>query len=302
MHLVRKGNGVAPFERFMASYNAHPAGAEHDLVLLFKGYEGGENELLAHLDRAPEMTKHLVVGDNGFDLTAYRQAADRLPHERACFLNSFSRVLHPGWLGLLADAFDDPSVGLAGATGSWESTVSLGLRQLGDSLSYPGAFATRAALLDELRHESGDSAPNPILEWLFVAKETVRSAREFRRFPSAHLRTNAFLIERERFLGVPMPALSTKRDALVFENGRRGLTATVRAQGLRSVVVDRTGVARGEADWAEGNVFWQDDQQDLLVADNQTDAYDAAGARVRALRSRKAWGASARGVATPSFP
>jgi hypothetical protein len=154
--------------------------------------------------------------------------------------------------------------------------------------------------LDDLRHEAGDRAPNPVVEWLFIARATMRSAREFRTFPSPHVRTNAFLIGREAFLDVPMPVLASKRAALVFENGRRGLTATIRARGLRPVLVDRSGTSYPEQQWADANVFWQESQQQLLVADNQTDAYDAASPRIRGLRSRKAWGARARGTTSPS--
>ena len=35
---MRHAKGFEPFESFMASYEAHPAGREHDLVLLFKGF------------------------------------------------------------------------------------------------------------------------------------------------------------------------------------------------------------------------------------------------------------------------
>src|SRR5665213_1673531 len=38
VHLVRAANGIEPFRAFLESYVRHPAGLQHELVLLFKGF------------------------------------------------------------------------------------------------------------------------------------------------------------------------------------------------------------------------------------------------------------------------
>jgi hypothetical protein len=43
----------------------------------------------------------LTLPDDGFDWAAYRRAAEHLPHEFACFLNTHSRIRADGWLSIL---------------------------------------------------------------------------------------------------------------------------------------------------------------------------------------------------------
>lgn len=73
----------------------------------------------------------------------------------------------------------------------------------------------------------------------------------FAGFPAPHVRTNAFMIERD-------------------------------------------GVARMHGSWPDAEVFWQGAQRELLVADNQTRAYDDASPAVREAYARFAWGPQAR--------
>jgi hypothetical protein len=55
------------------------------------------------------------------DLDHYRMAVDRIEAERYCFVNTVSVVLADGWLGHLEQALLAPGVGIAGATGSYET-------------------------------------------------------------------------------------------------------------------------------------------------------------------------------------
>ena len=92
VHLVRRVNGLEPFQRFLLSYLEHPAGVEHDLVILFKGFDDPATtrpyeELLKNIKY-----KELSVPDAGFDLVPYFIAAEKLDTEYLCFLNSFSVI------------------------------------------------------------------------------------------------------------------------------------------------------------------------------------------------------------------
>jgi hypothetical protein len=72
---VRRQNGLAPLDRFLVSYRAHPAGAAHELVILFKGFrgDGGTQGHDALLEGLPH--RRLFVSDRGFDLNPYRGLA-----------------------------------------------------------------------------------------------------------------------------------------------------------------------------------------------------------------------------------
>jgi hypothetical protein len=61
---------------------------------------------------------------------------------------------------------------------------------------------------------------------------------------------------------------------------------------MRALVVGRNGEAYEHAQWPESRTFWSADQQNLLVADNQTMKYQNAAPSQRVALSRQAWGPS----------
>lgn len=40
-HLIRRGNDAGCLERFLQSYRKHPAGIDHELIFLLKGFPDG---------------------------------------------------------------------------------------------------------------------------------------------------------------------------------------------------------------------------------------------------------------------
>lgn len=291
VHLVRHANGLAPFEAFMASYERFEAGREHDLVLLCKGFPDAA-AAAPYVERAAG-AEVLHVSDEGLDLGAYLTAAARLGHRYVSFVNSFSEVLVPGWLGLLA-APVERGAGAAGATGSWGGGLSYKLYQLGVPGGYADVFDDRRAVRLAMHEISGTPDRGDLVHWVGNAVYTLRDFPALSLFPAVHLRTNAFVIERERLLALRMGRLGSKRGVYRLESGRANLTAQLTALGRPPVVVDRHGAERHAAEWAEGDVFWQGRQADLLVADNQTRSYADGPAHHREVLSRFAWGLAAR--------
>jgi hypothetical protein len=93
---------MAPLERFVASWRAREAGAEHELVAVLNGFgdEAGEREAR---ERVAGAAARVLVTDAPLqDLGAYVFAAQRLEHRRLCFVNSHSELLADGWLAALA--------------------------------------------------------------------------------------------------------------------------------------------------------------------------------------------------------
>jgi len=263
VHLVWAPLGPQPLRAFLSSYRAHPAGAEHELTILLNGAgENGpvtapERELLLAELRGVE---HRLIRLERplLDLPAYGEAVARLERERVCFVNSYSVVLADGWLGTLARALAEPSVGVAGASGSWESHAGL--------------------MRGRLRHW-----PLQLVGW-------PRARREYPRFPNPHLRTNAFMLERRRLVEMRLTDAASKPATYLLESGRGSITRRIQAQGLRAVVVGRDGRVYDAREWPDSRTFRSGEQENLLVADNQTRAYLQAGARERRLLARDAWG------------
>jgi len=113
---------------------------------------------------------------------------------------------------------------------------------------------------------------------------------EFRPFPNVHLRTNGFIISRERFLSLPFVPGNDKGHCYYFESGEQGMTQYLLRQNLRAVVVGRDGTAFDPADWEASRVYCSGEQENLLIGDAQTRAYLSAGEKERALLRLNAWG------------
>lgn len=294
VHLVRKANGIAPFERFVGTYRAHAAGCAHDLVLLFKGFPRGEPgqdyaRVISGIAYQP-----LSLPDRGFDLLPYFAAARRFEYRYFCFLNSFSRIMASEWLAKLHRHATEADVGIVGATGSYQSFA----RTHEERASALRELAPAQRIRSRAAHIFSDPAPHMMLQragaWLLGALGAWKPARHFPPFPNYHVRTNAFMASRDTLLRVRLRPLLFKLAAFLLESGREGVTAQILRMGLRAVVVDRFGRAFEKEQWHLSNTFRQAQQEDLLVADNQTDAYALAEAARRALLSRAAWGEYAR--------
>ena len=286
VHLARAANGTAPLRAFLESYARHPAGAEHELLLLFKGYGGDGEALPAELEALLGEVKHQRrhIPDRGYDVDAYFEAARAHAAGVYCFLNSYSVILADGWLAKLHRALVEQGAGMVGATGSWQSMSSnyADTRLPGFTLhaAYPAWKRRLLAVLPFLAR---------LLPWL---RERLLLGA-FEPFPNPHLRTNAFMLARETALGVRVGAMRWKYDAHRFESGRRGLTRQVLDAGKAVLVVGRDGMAYDRADWHSSNTFWRRDQGNLLVADNQTRMYERSGPQLRAVHSLIAWGPAA---------
>lgn len=331
LYLARKAEGLAAFEAFVHSYLAHPAGLEHDLVVIYKGFAGGADLAAARAVFATCPHRAIEVDDGGFDLGSFLNAAGQIHHEYICCLNTFSRLLAGNWLGAMHAQAVLPEVGIVGATGSFEGlrdTITLvqkGIwtaQQLGANEPLPSLRGLREQLLRYFAYHLGSPAafttgrdvrpaPAPAVSdprvdkrlqeldsayrswWAGVLRDENGSVAEMHRFPyfpNPHIRTNAFMIRRERFLDCGDAPLTGKMDACRFESGGDNLTRRIMRQGLKPRLVGRDGRAFDVADWPKSRTFRLGKQDNLLVADNQTALFDSFSAETRVLFTLMSWG------------
>jgi hypothetical protein len=292
VHLARKKNGLAPFQQFLKSFRAHDAGVRHDLVIMFKGFDSVSAEFESVLQGVPH--RRLLVSDRGFDINAYFEAVKQLDYPAFCFLNSYSRVLVDGWLEKLHSALLSGGVGLVGATGSYQS-IAGGYTRYERTVA---GLAPAARAWHRIRRALGDRRPHALsqraLRMMLRLLGVWRPARDFAPFPNYHLRTNAFMASRATLGRVNLRPLRMKHSAYKFESGKEGLTSQVRNLGLQVLVVGRDGEAYEPERWHLSNTFWQSREENLLVADNQTELYLSGDAKSRAELAHYAWGDYAR--------
>ena len=269
VHLVWKPAGLEPFRDFLRSYREHPAEIDHSLLVLFNGFRG--DDLTNHralLSGIPH--RELVAPRSVSDLRAYFWSAGQAEGRFLCFVNSYSTLLAAGWLRKLHENVIRPGVAAAGATGSWESFYSnylVRMEGVGRLKSLPD-WAKHLNRLRKLR----------------------RYRTNFQPVPNPHLRTNAFIIERSRWLGLLPGSLRTKWATWLFESGKKGMTPQLTTHGQQVVVVGRDGLGYTHEVWPQSNTFRQDAQANLLVADNRTRQYDEADAEMRLYLRQLAWG------------
>ncbi len=271
VHLVWAPLGPAVLRDFLSSYHAHPAGAEHELAIVLNGAgpegpaHGTSHKALDGSSRAALLaeldgTEHRLIElkQPALDLVAYGQAARRLAHEKLCFLNSYSVILADGWLGRLADALQEPDVGLVGASASWESQAEW--------------------IRGRVRHWPQQLAGLP------------RSRRDYPRFPNPHIRTSTFMLDRLALVEMGLEHATDKRATYLLESGRQSITRRVQERGLRATVVGRDGRIYDVEEWPASRTFRSGEQENLLVADNQTQDYQTAPSRRRCRLSLDSWG------------
>lgn len=282
VHLVRAQNEVESFAKFFESYLQNPGGIEHDLLIIFKGFANIESkdEYLSLLGS----TKYMVmdVPDVGFDITAYfaaaKQYADR--YRYFCFLNSFSVIQDRGWLMKLHQYIILPDVGMVGATGSWQS-------------HRPPRFLGAVLADVAIQHYELHQDKAVWKRWILGGAAALQLGRllyETRPFPNYHLRTNAFMLSGETMMKLDYPEITTKYDAYRFESGKKGLTMQILRRKLKVLVVGKDGKCYDMDRWHESKTFWQFEQENLLVEDNQTRMYRLGDAQKRASLVNNAWG------------
>jgi hypothetical protein len=267
VHLVRRANSPELLRRFVDSYLRFDPGVSHDVHVICKGFESCA-VVEAEFDRVGRACEFRLVSDEGVDVGAYFAHAAFVRTEFACFMNSHCEVTSEGWLRKLLAAALRRGVGVAGATASFESTLSLVVDQTRTQwrslVRSPSVLRERAALL-----------------W--------NTASMFPRYPNPHVRTNVFMIRPPLLRQLSLPR-NDRQSALAFESGRRSMTRQLSSRGLQALVAGADGQVYEAGRWPESHTFRSGEQRNLLVHDNQTRRYRDGDAAERQYLGRLAWG------------
>ena len=267
--------GISEFEGFLHSYKLHPAGASHQLILLFNGVNSEEDyePFLVHAENELGFRPQFMVYEKGQDIEAYFYAARNLNHEYLLFLNTYSRIMANDWLQKYLLAFQaDDHLGLLSASAS--------------ALSYYSAVFQK----NTWQWETDKSFSNQFRKYKLFLKALLYWRFLFNAFPNYHIRTNAFMIRRSLMLQIKCPALTSKFKAYLFESGYQSFTNQVLQLGSTAQVIDRNGTVHKMDECSQLPVFWKGSQELLLVSDNQSRKYDEADLQAQAFMRYLAWG------------
>ena len=261
--------GLGSVRQFVDSYRRHDAGIPHELVVILNDVGTADATAIASMLRGIPH-RAFPLDHAVFDLEAYRLVTEAFEADAYCFLNTYSRVLARDWLVRYVDALGIQSIGVAGASGAYQS-----MREFNPWRSGPTGL--------------------PLMKHARLQVATTRRAlvirRHFPASPCPYVRSNAFAMRASTIDLVGWPRLESKMDTWRWESGRRSLTARTLAAGMRCVLIDRFGGIFDIPDWPASGTFWSRGQGGLLVADNRSDRYDRATEPERRRLERESWAA-----------
>jgi hypothetical protein len=295
VYLYRFFDGERPVRRFLETYRGHPAGVDHDLHVIFKGFPDQQSLARGRALFTDIPIRSIELDDFGYDVGCYLKAAKVLLSRRLLFLNTFSEILADKWLEHFDRALDRPGTGLVGATGSWaantagyEATIRfMTRRMLGLPAQFYQAFERDQAA--EVCSGAEQSPNHPLKSYLLAPFEYLIRFYKFGRYPNPHIRTNAFMMDRDRFLSLDFPKFEAKSDTYDFESGRRTMTKQILRKNLRPVVVDRNGKVYRVPEWKASSTFRIGEQLNLIVADNRTRDYAQASVKRQEYLEKLTW-------------
>ena len=237
VYLLREQKAVASF---FESYESHPAGMKHQLLVLNKGQR-------ATVAPKPDWLT-ASMSDRGMGLRAFSLACRKFARtfDYLCCLNSWSVIQSDDWLAKLYAGIQAPGAGIAGATGSWES--------------------------------------------FYTNQSTWLKRQLFAPAPNYHIRTTGFIMRTE-VMRLVWPRFSiTKKFEYLSELGKNGVTQKIMRLGLQPYVVGTDGIVYPKDQWPAAKTFRTGNQENLLIGDNQTSQYQAAGAELRQWLTMRAYG------------
>jgi glycosyltransferase involved in cell wall biosynthesis len=324
-YLARLKEGFPAFDAFAQSLRKHPAGLDHDLIIICKGFERrSEFAVVSAIFKGIPHQITTVDDDIGQDIHSYKAAATRFPHTYACFMNTFTELKSDDWLKKLFDALSLPRVGMVGATASFESlnnsyqlihTVQLlssararhdqemqrSFKWILGSAVYP-TKPTLKSRYRRCRRFIGDILYNrPAIsellpdcqrEWAKVSAKgsPFHFAAQYPQFPNPHIRSNVFMLRRVEMVSMALTEGDPKLAGCAFESSADGLSARILQRGERLLLVGANGKAYDIPEWMNSGCFRSRDQENLLATDNQTRAFDSFSNAERETHRMLAWG------------
>jgi hypothetical protein len=269
IYLLRKGNDLSLLKTFLNSYLKYNAGLEHDLIIIFKGYQifDSKNDFESILSEIKYSS--IYIDDIGFDLDAYFNTAKKLHHDYFIFFNSYSIIQSEKWLIKYYNLCLLDNIGIVGASGSFESPVRNWKEEY---------FSKKSFFL------------KPQIKTLKLFKHFIYLNIYYRNFPNPHIRTNAFMISSNNLKKIKYKPILDRSQALLLESGKKSITNQLIDHNLRPLIVGKDGNGFDINLWKESNTFRLNNQENLLISDNRTLNYELQSKDDKKKLSYISWG------------
>lgn len=278
------GWGVKAFEKFLNSYEKFPAGIEHSLTILLRGYENNSDDYNKIKSICNEKNiKTLDTQDVGLDFGAYLDGAKQSQAEYICCLNTTCEIMCDDWLKkLYSPVTQDEKYKIIGFRGSWEPCPT-----------YARDFRShhREHYKSYLRYIM--ALLNTVLQRLnlFRIMYHLIFPKKIKTFPNYRVETAGFLIFRtlltEYFEQYQLPV--TKLDSHKVESGQNSLSNFALKKGYDFCIVNKYGIKFDKEDFNKSGTF-RSNEKNYIIKDRQQEMYESADFFSKIYLRRICWG------------
>jgi hypothetical protein len=265
-------DSAGKFSRFVESYKKHPAGCEHELMIIKKGFQEHEhiwNEWIKQLDGFPITIYeypdiHYVFGYLRIIMEEY---PDR--YILTCMSNATIRV--DNWLDLyMRHAKPDRIFGSGGCYGAL-----FGVLQMKFLYLY-----------------------NKLLSYFGIYRKTYLNTDNYFLFPVPTLRTSGFMVPPNLLKSITFwpkaEHLNCREHEFLFEAGKYSLSVQAKIAGYSLMVVSADGKAYPMERWRESSTLITGNQKNLIIADHWTQYYDSCSFIIKKLKEINAYGSGSK--------
>jgi len=252
-------DSAGKFARFVDSCKKHPAGHEHDLFIIKKGFQEHEDvwdTWIRQLDGIPFQIR--AYPDRHFVFGYVRNLMEEFPDRYILICNATCEIRVDQWLDLFM-CHANPNR-ILGAMGSYRSMI------------FPPPLT--------LRNFIRSSGKTRHAWWLSLwGNRRTFWSENFYPYPNPHLRTAVFMVPPrllERWFYWPRSeSILSKNDEFLFESGKFSMTVQALLAGLEPLVVGVDGKAYPIVEWPHAETFQSGEQKNLVISDHQARTYDA---------------------------
>jgi hypothetical protein len=284
--------GIDHLLSFIDSYLLFPAGVEHDLIIIFNGYQDEENLVDYHQLLVSRNVRYsFLTLEKGQDIFAYRWTAQQLSSTYVLFFNTYSQLLNKNWGLYYLQAISNEDVGCVAATGSWQSKSGYGFNRI------KWIFSKKEDIVENLPFYEKKKVVLPFFSFYLPQRlallaaffKSLTNIFHFPFFPNPHLRTNAFIVNRVFWLNLEFNSLKKKKDAYLMESGRNSFTRQILRKQKKVLVINKYGDLFEPEDWITSKTLWYSNQENLLVNDNFTMLYSTQSKTTRHIMTKFLW-------------
>ena len=273
--------GLNAAKTFIESYKKHPAGYPHHLIIAAKAWNTMPEEY-QELKRLAEELNAIVIDlpDDGFEFTAYYRCALNLHSDFILCMTSSSVIQADNWLEKFAQKINDNKLlKMIGTCGSWAPTPKY------DMIEW-------SQLKKQYTKKDLKYYYDKYLYKIKCLLQYIKYKNQFSNFPNYHIRTNAFIIDRNLYIEYfnQKHKPKTKMDCYCYESGKFSLTNYICSNNYKLGILGKDNILYNKKDWNKSRTFCAQDTSNIIIRDKYDTYFKNLSSIKRCIYEKIIWG------------